>query len=192
MDLQEATIAMASLMKGESDFYKEHLDGVRPNTQDEILRFKSALKEFEWLQSNTRELGNTLAADPNFFDIMESWRIVISGTESVDRGSIYEAKDTDDVEDLLDRCGSMAASIKAYIKAKGWMICDMSAGEDGWDIAVRCSEKNSRLFCEDVYRRYIFALNQKLITVSRRFAGHCLPGIYSWDDANRFLKSINM
>lgn len=192
MDLQEATIKMASLMKGEAEFFKEHLDGIKPNTQDEIHRFKTALKEFEWLQSITREFGNTLAANPNFFDIMESWRIVISGTESVDRGSIYEAKDTDDIEDLLERCGSLAASIKAYVKAKGWMICDMSAGEDGWDIAVRCSEKNSRLFCEDVYRRFIFAINQKLITVSRRFAGHCLPGLYNWEDAYRILKSINL
>ena len=123
---------------------------------------------------------------------MESWRIVISGTESVDRGSIYEAKETDDVEDLLERCGSLASSIKAYVKGKGWMICDMSAGEDGWDIAVRCSEKNSRLFCEDVYRKFIFAINQKLITVSRRFAGHCLPGLYNWEDANRILRSINL
>lgn len=192
MDLQEATIKIASLMKGEAEFFKEHLDGIKPNTQDEIHRFKTALKEFEWLQSITREFGNTLAANPNFFDIMESWRIVISGTESVDRGSIYEAKDTDDIEDLLERCGSLAASIKAYVKAKGWMICDMSAGEDGWDIAVRCSEKNSRLFCEDVYRRFIFAINQKLITVSRRFAGHCLPGLYNWEDAYRILKSINL
>lgn len=191
-DLQEATIEMATLMRGESEFFNEHLEGVKPNTRDEIQRYKSALKEFEWLQSITREFGNTLAANPNFFDIMESWRIVISGTESVDRGSIYEAKETDDVEDLLERCGSLASSIKAYVKGKGWMICDMSAGEDGWDIAVRCSEKNSRLFCEDVYRKFIFAINQKLITVSRRFAGHCLPGLYNWEDANRILRSINL
>lgn len=192
MDLQEASIAMASLMKGEALFYREHLENPLPRSDDEIQRYATAKKEFEWLQSNTREFGNILAANPNFFDIMESWRIVVTGTESVNRDSINEALGTDDVEDLIERCGSLASSIKAYVKNKGWMICDMSAGEDGWDIAVRCTEKNSRLLCEDIYRKYITAIDRKLITVSRRFSGHCLPGLYNWEDADRFLKAINL
>lgn len=192
MDLQEATIAMASLMKGEAEFYREHLEHADPSTLEELERHKTALKEYQWLQSNTREFGNVLAANPNFFDVMESWRIVIAGTEGVNKDSVNEAMDTDDVEDLVDRCGPLAVSIKAYIKDKGGMICDMSAGENGWDIAIRCSEKNSRLLCEDIYRKYIRALEMKLIMVSRRFAGHCLPGLYSWEDAERILKIIGL
>lgn len=191
MDLQEATIAMAALMKGEHDFFKEHLENAKPETETEKNRYDTALKEYQWLQSNTREFGNQLAANPNLFDVMESWKVVISGTEGVSKSSMTEAFETDDVEDLIERCGTLASNIKLYIKEKGFMICDMGAGEDGWDIAVRCSEKNSRVLCEDIYRRYIGALGMKLITVSRRFAGHCLPGLYSIDDALTILRVID-
>lgn len=192
MDLQEATIAMAALMKGEADFYREHLKDAKPESPEELERHHKALKEFEWLQSNTREFGNQLAANPNFFDIMESWKIYINGTEGASKDSITEAISTDDVDGLIDRCGNLAIGIKGYIKEKGFIICGMSAGEDGWDIAVRCSEKNSRVLCEDVYRRFFRALEVKLITVSRRFAGHCLPGLYSWDDAFRILTILGL
>lgn len=192
MDLQEATIAMAALMKGEADFFREHLDGAEPETEEEIKRHKTALKEFEWLQSNTREFGNQLAANPNLFDIMESWRIVITGKEGVCKNSIDEALKTDNVEDLIERCGTLASSIKEYIKVKGFQVWDMSAGEDGWDISIRCSEKHSRVFCEDIYRQYISAIEMRLITVSRRFAGHCLPGLYNYDDALRILNAIDL
>lgn len=191
MDLQEATIAMASLMVEEAQFYREHLEGVKPDSDEEIGRFKKAIQQFEWLQSNTREMGNILAANPNFFDVMESWRVVINGTQGVDKESVVTASESDDVEDLFERCGSLATAIRSYIKNKGLIICDMSAGEDGWDIAVRCSEKNSRLLCEDFYRKYIWSINNNLITISRRFSGHCLPGLYNWDDAARILRTIN-
>lgn len=192
MDLQEATLAMAAFMKGEHDFFKEHLDGVKPETDEEISRYTTAVKEFEWLQSHTREFGNQLAADPNLFDIMESWRVVITGTEGVSKDSVKEALKTNDVDDLIERCGTIATNIKSYIRLKGLMVCDMSAGESGWDIAVRCSEKHSRMLCEDIYRRYNKALDMELIKVSRRFAGHCLPGLYNWDDALRLIKTIDI
>lgn len=190
MDLQEATIAMAALMKGEADFYREHLKDAKPETEEEIKRYATAMKEFEWLQSNTREFGNTLAANPHFFGVMESWKVVIKGTQGVAKDSIEDALKTADVEDLIDRSGGLASNIKAHVKDKGLIICDMSAGEDGWDISVRCTEKNSRLLCYDIHKRFMGAINLKLISISRRFAGHCLPGLYTWNDANNFLKII--
>jgi len=188
MDLQEATIAMAALMKGEADFFKEHLKDANPVTTEEKERYATALKEFEWLQSNTREFGNTLAANPHFFGIMESWKVVIKGTQGVAKESIEDALKTADVEDLIDRSGGLASSIKAHIKDKGLIICDMSAGEDGWDISIRCTEKNSRLLCYDIHKNYTGALDLKILSISRRFAGHCIPGLYSWNDAYNFLK----
>jgi len=188
MDLQEATIAMAALMKGEADFFKEHLKDAKPETVQEIQRHAIALKEFEWLQSNTREFGNTLAANPHFFGVMESWKVVIKGTQGVAKESIEDALRTADVDDLIDRSGSLAGSIKTHVKSKGLIICDMSAGEDGWDISVRCTEKNSRLLCYDVHKNFMAALDMKLISISRRFAGHCLPGLYTWNDANNILR----
>lgn len=188
MDLQEATIAMAALMWGEATFYREHLQDAKPESDEERKRYDTALREFEWLQSNTREFGNILAANPNFFSIMESWKVVITGKEGVSSESIEAAQKTADVDTLVDRCGNLAILIKDHVKAKGMIICDMSAGENGWDIAVRCSEKNSRLLCFDLHKRFFTAIEMELITISRRFAGHCLPGLYSWDDAPRFLK----
>lgn len=188
MDLQEATIAMAALMKGEADFYREHLERAQPETPEELRRHKKALKEFEWLQSNTREFGNTLAANPNFFGVMESWKVVVKGTEGVAKDSIVKAMKTDDVDDLIERSGSLASLIKNHIKDKGLLICDMSAGEDGWDISIRCTEKKSRILCYDIHKNFCNAISIGLVSISRRFAGHCLPGLYNWDDAERFLK----
>jgi len=188
MDLQEATVAMAALMRGEMDFYKEHLEGARVGDLQESKRYKTALREYEWLQSNTREFGNTLAANPSFFGIMESWKVVIKGTAGVGKESIENALETDDIEDLISRCGSLPVNIIEHIKSKGLLLCDMSAGEDGWDISVRCTEKNSKLLCFDMHKKYFKTIELKLIVISRRFSGHCLPGLYTWDDAVNFLK----
>lgn len=188
MDLQEATLAMAALMKGKADFYKEHLDGIKPETVEEIKRHEIAVKEHEWLKSNIREFGNTLAANPHFFDVMESWKVVIKGTQGVSKESIDEALKTADVDDLIDRSGNLAVNIKRHIKEKGLIICDMSAGEDGWDISIRCTEKNSRLLCFDIHREFSRALEIEILSISRRFAEHCLPGLYSEEDAYNFLK----
>jgi hypothetical protein len=192
MDLQEATIAMAALMKGEADFFREHLKDAKPETEEELQRYATAMKEYTWLQSNTREFGNTLAANPHFFGVMESWKVVIKGTQGVTKESIEDALKTADVDDLIDRSGGLASSIKAHVKDKGLIICDMSAGEDGWDISVRCTEKNSRLLCYDIHKKFMGALNLKLLSISRRFAGHCLPGLYTWNDAYKFLKIIGL
>lgn len=188
MDLQEATIAMAALMWGEATFFREHLQDAKPESDIELKRHKTALKEFEWLKSNTREFGNILAANPNFFSVMESWKVVITGKEGVCPESIERALKTSDVDKLIDYCGNLAIGVKSHVKGKGMIICDMGAGENGWDIAVRCSEKNSRLLCFDLHKKYFTAIELKLLTISRRFAGHCLPGLYSWDDAPKFLK----
>jgi hypothetical protein len=188
MDLQEATIAMAALMKGEADFFKEHLDEAKPETDEEKKRYGIATKEFEWLKSNTREFGNILAANPHFFGVMESWKVVIKGTQGVAKESMEEALKTADVDNLIDRSGNLAINIKRHVIEKGLIICDMSAGEDGWDISIRCTEKNSRLLCFDINKQFSRALEIEILSISRRFAGHCLPGLYSWNDAHNFLK----
>jgi len=180
MDLQEATIAMAYLMKNEIDFYKKNLEGVEPT--------KKLLEEFEWIKSNTREFGNRLAANPNFFNVMESWKVYILGKEGVNEDSIQKAAETFNVEDLVEQCGNLAISIKEFISSKGLIICDIGAGTDGWDIGVRCTEKISQTLCYDVHKKFWSAINLKLIAVSRRFAGHSLPGLYTWDDAEKILK----
>ena len=180
MDLQEATITMAFLMRKEADFYELHAMPDQKLTRED-------LKQIEWLKANTREFGNRLAANPNFFDVMESWTVVIMGSEGVSSDSVQESLKTDDVDDLVDRASSLAASIKAHLRSNGYMICEMSAGEDGWDVAVRCTDKQSRNLCMELLQRYTQAIDMGLLSISRRFAGHMLPGLRNWDDAKRIL-----
>jgi hypothetical protein len=176
MDLQEATITMALLMKKETDFYEQHTTMSRED-----------LKQLEWLKANTREFGNRLAANPYFFDVMESWVVTILGTEGVNTDSMKEALESADVDDLVDRASSLAASIKKHLRDNGYMICDMGAGEDGWDVGVRCTDKQSRNLCTELLQRYTQAIDMGLLAVSRRFAGHTLPGLHNCDDAKRIL-----
>jgi hypothetical protein len=180
MDLQEATVTMALLMKKESDFYEQH-------AIPDISLTRENLKELEWLKANTREFGNRLAANPYFFDVMESWVVTVLGTEGVNTDSMKEAMGSADVDDLIDRASALAASIKKHLRDNGYVICNMGAGEDGWDIGIRCSEKKSRDLCVEIHQRYMQAIEMGLLTISRRFAGHSLPGLYSYDDAKRIL-----
>lgn len=181
-DLQEATIAMAILMNNEANFYDKYIK----NKSSDIIHEK-IIREYEYLQSTTREFGNILAANPNFFGIMESWKVYITGKEGANKNSVEKAYEENNVEILFEKCGNLAIGIKEYIKRKGLLICDISAGEDGWDIAVRCTEDASKNFCRDIYSKYIRAVEMRLLIISRRFAGHCLPGLYNWEDAKRIL-----
>jgi hypothetical protein len=180
MDLQEATLTMALLMKEEYDFYDQHS---RPDVSMDV----KDIKEFEWRRANTREFGNRLAANPYFFDVMESWVVTIIGKEGVNKESMDEAQKTADVDDLIDRASTLASSVKKHLRDNGYVICDMSAGEDGWDFGIRCTEKRSRALCMEIYQRYAKTIDLKLLSISRRFAGHMLPGLYTWDDAKKIL-----
>lgn len=182
-DLQEATITMAILMKEEFDFHSKYIDGKEIKQNESI----DILKKFEYLKSSTREFGNILAANPNFFGIMESWKVYISGKEGVNKNSMEEALQKNDVETLLEKCGNLVIGLKDYINEKGLQICDFGAGEGGWDIGIRCTEDASKNLCRDLYRRYIRAIEMRLLIISRRFAGHCLPGLYNWEDAIKIL-----
>lgn len=181
-DLQEATIAMAILMNNEIDFYHKNIKGKNPNEIHEKV-----IREYEYLTGSTREFGNILAANPNFFGVMESWKVFLLGKEGVNKNSVEDAHKNDDVETLLEKCGNLAIGILDYIKGKELLICDISAGEDGWDIAIRCTDDASKNLCRDIYSKYIRAIEMRLLMVSRRFSGHCLPGLYNWKDAKRIL-----
>jgi len=180
MDIQEAILTMSLLMKQEYEFYEKH---AKPNTGMSV----EELKQFEWIRANTREFGNRLAANPYFFDVMESWKVTIQGTEGVNKDSIDSAQKTSDVEDLLERASPLSTSIKNHLKTNGYVIVSMGAGEDGWDIEVRCSEKKSRDLCTELYQRFSKAISLNVLSISRRFAGHMLPGLYGWDDAKNML-----
>jgi hypothetical protein len=187
MDLQQATRAMALLMKNEADFHKEFLSDTVMQGEEDHGKVKELYRQYQWLKSYTREFGNELAANPHFFDVMESWVVYLKGKDSVDKERIKVAVEKDDVDELIEQTGGLASSIKNYLKEQGYQICDISAGEDGWDIGVRCSEKKSRDLCVEIHQRYYRTIEIGLLSLSRRFSGHCLPGLYNWDDAERVL-----
>lgn len=189
MDIQEATHIMAKMMVEEEIFYNEHLKDVDPTTIEDKETYNKKLKEFEILEAYTREFGNELAATPNFFEVLESWKVIVKGYSGVSKEAMQEAYNKSDVEDLVDRTGSMAQGIKRYFKTKGYFISGMGAGEDGWDIGVICNDKTAKDICSDLYKYYIKAINLGLISISRRFLKqHYLPGLYNWEDARRLLK----
>ncbi len=178
---------MALHMRSEADFYTEHLLDY-PKDKYGSEEHRKFLHEFEYIQSNTREFGNRLAANPHFFDIMESWHVTLVGKESVEETSVKEAMKTDDVNKLMEQASNLATSVKDFVLSEGYVVTNISAGTDGWDIAIRCKEKESRVLCTDLQQRYARAIELELLAISRRFAGHCLPGLYNWDTAAAILK----
>ena len=186
MDLQQATLTMALLMKKEIDLNRQFIEG-NENRQDSS--FGEIKRQYEYIKANTREFGNRLAANPPFFDIMESWRVNVGGKEGVSEETMKMAKEDSDMDTLVEKAGNMAASVKEFLLSQNLPVAGISAGEDGWDIGLLCTEKVSKELCRSLHQRFAYAIKLGLITVSRRFSGHNLPGLYNWTDAERILKA---
>lgn len=192
MDLKEASLVMCHLLMHEKDV-KDACEAAKKNSADGVLdpnieaEFKERIRE---ATINIAEFGNRLAAIPAFFDIMESWLVTAMGRQGVSEESMQEAMKTNDRDTMIERTGALAASVRDYLRSQGFIIRDMGAGEDGWDMCVRCSEKKSRTLCFDLHQRFADAIRLKLMHVSRRFGGHYLPGIYTWRDAQKLLKGF--
>lgn len=187
MDLQEATLAMARFMKIEKEFYDRHLKARRPKDESELKIFEELSRQFEVYRSRTREFANILAADPNFFEIVESWIVVVQGKESVSRKSMLYYRDSADVEGLINQASNLASSVKSFIRSVGYFITDMGAGDDGWDLGVRCKHKDAKNLCSLLHRKYQEAIGLGLLVISRRFGEHKLPGLYNYEDAERII-----
>lgn len=186
IDLSEATVTMAYLLLYEKRLYEKYAG----NLDDPAIKTAYDLR-MQYLKANTAEYGNRLAAMPQFFDILESWLVTVVGKQGISEESMQEATKTNDPDVMLEKAGALAVSIKDYFKSQGYVIRNIGAGEDGWDMCVRCTEKKSRLLCFDLHQRFQKAISLRLMSVSRRFGGHYLPGLYTWDDAERLLKLYN-
>jgi len=173
LDLSEALITMSYLMLAEKQ--------LSAGTEAEKARL-------DYCRANTIEFGNRLAAMPQFFDILESWLVTVIGRQGVSDETVEEALKGNDPGTMLERAGALAVSVRDYFETQGFVIRTIGAGEDGWDMCVRCTEKKSRSLCFDLLQRYHKAIALKLISVSRRFGGHYLPGLYTYEDADRMLR----
>lgn len=191
MDLKEASLVMCHLLLHERSVVDEYeatvaaTDG--PLDPSLEAGFQERLHE---ASVGIAEFGNRLAAIPAFFDVMESWLVTAVGRQGLSEEGIQEAVRTNDRENMIDRIGALAASVRDYLRSQGFIIRDMGAGEDGWDMCVRCTEKMSRTLCFDLHQRFSEAIRLKLMHVSRRFGGHYLPGLYTWRDAQRLIRGF--
>lgn len=188
MDLQELTLAMARFMKAEKDFYDEHLKARRPKTQEEVETLEKRQKQLEILRARTRQFGNIIAADPNLFNVIEPWIVCVEGKESVTQKTLKSFVESADIDELINRASNLGASVKEFMRSAGYFICNMSAGEDGWDIGVRCTNKDSMDLCTVLHRKFRLAINMGLLEISRKFGEHRLPGLYNYEDAERIIQ----
>lgn len=194
MDLQQATLTMALLMNKEYDFYQKHFGEEARCTLDPRAIRKplttELMREWDYLQANTREFGNQLAALPDFFEVLETQQVVVMGKEGVSVESLNMAIENQDADDLIARAGSLAQSVKDYLVSKGHPLANVSVGENGWDVSALCTERRSRELCEELLEKYERAIEFKLLRVSRRFAGHYIPGLYNYQDAVQILAAF--
>jgi hypothetical protein len=194
MDLKEASLTMCHLLLHEKrvrDEYEQRLEasaGDSTSTYPTIdMLYEDRLRE---ARVGIAEFGNRLASMPALFDVMESWLVTVIGRQGISEETADEAIKTNNRDDMIERTGALAAAVRDYLRSQGFIIRDMGAGEDGWDMCVRCTEKMSRTLCTDLHQQYMSAISMKLMNVSRRFGGHYLPGLYTWRDARKLLKAF--
>lgn len=191
MDLKEATLTMCHLLLHHRSVLDEYEATMKAAAYDldPVLntQFQDRLHE---ATIGIAEFGNRLAAMPAFFDVMESWLVTVVGRQGISEETMQEAADTNDRETMIERTGALAAGVRDYLRGQGFIIRDMGAGGDGWDMCVRCTEKKSRTLCYDLHQQFADAIRLKLMHVSRRFGGHYLPGLYTWRDAQNLLRGF--
>jgi hypothetical protein len=183
MDLAEATVTMSYLLLYEKRFHDRHAEMLKDERDKKV--YEEAMTH---IKSNTAEFGSRLAAMPQFFDILESWLVTVVGKQGISPESMDEAVKTNDHDNMLERTGALAISVRDYFRSQDFVIRNIGAGEDGWDMCVRCTEKKSKSLCFDLHQRFQKAISLNLMSISRRFGGHYLPGLYTWEDAERMLK----
>lgn len=183
MDLQEVIIEVAKLMKIEKDFYENHLKARRPHTKKDVEELLKLEKQYEIYKAHTRKFTNIIAADPRFFDVMESWIVCVEGKDPVSKSEMLKHQKTADVESLINSACNIAPYVKSYIRSLGYFIYDMGAGEDGWDLNIRCTDKDSKELCRSLHQKFFKAISHNLLIISRKFGEHRLPGLYTYQDA---------
>lgn len=188
MDVQEALITMAILMNEEAEFYYNNLKEYEDKGDIFNKDYQEKLEKYTWLRKNTVEFGNRLAAIPMFFNILESWKVYIIGKEGIE-GDLTNVNK----EEIIEQCSNLATSVKNFLKEIGIAVyMGTDVGKDGWEISIICNELNSKIICSAVYRKFKYAIENKIMFLSRRFIEHHIPGLYNWQDAKRILSLLKI
>lgn len=188
MNLAKAQELMAAAIKAEMDLY-ERVSGEIGNQSfsagNSIEWSKEDKEKREAIQRDTKHLEAEIASYPEMFDILEPWMVDISGKgecsqERLER-SLYNG-----MEEFVNQFGNLASEIQSFITASGFKITDRAGGCGSWDLGVPCTEMDSRRLCTLLHGRFAKAIELKLLKVSRRWWGWCVPGVRNWDDVRSY------
>jgi hypothetical protein len=135
--------------------------------------------------------GDELAGMPQFRDELICWMVDVTGEGEPSDESKREALRTLNFARLTGKAGgNLASTIREWIADKLYMqITDSGGGCGGWHMGVPCNEEQSRTLCKSLHSEFARAIDSGLIKVLCRFWGWRLPGLYNWDDAEKYARA---
>lgn len=180
MNLVEASKKMATLMKAEADFHPFWVERSDDKSIDE---------RYSDLRNAVRAFGEELAAIPYYRETMICWMVDINGISSeCENESLENAIATNDIRSYVERIGgNLAVSVEEAIATAGFHVTDRGGGGCRWHIGVPCDDTTAKRLCNFLNVRFQRAITSGMLRITKRFWSFRLPGLYTWDDAERFL-----
>ena len=189
MSLKPLEEQMIRKMLKEIDYYETNIEFIGDDVMD-AEKAEIVKKEYNKLVDDVDDHGDMLAANPEYFDILECWVVCICGTGGANipfTGGYIEM----DIEDFIGKFGNLAYSVKNFIENKYYDIVEINGRDNLWFMNVICNEPDSRKLCFYLYDEFQQAIKLKLLNVYKKFAGHRLPGLRSTDEVLEWAKDNN-
>lgn len=191
MNYNEAEAQMATLLKAEMDYHKEHIEPLthnQNNPDNPVTIPKEVQSGYTELTQKVKRFGERLAADPIFFDILAPWVVDVKGRSDAGEEAIKEVLDDLDFNKFLEKHGSLPSSIRKFIDENGFKLEGSGGSASSWHIGVICNEPDSRRFCALIQQKYRIAIERKAIWLERHFWGWRLPSLYNWSDVSEYCR----
>ena len=146
------------------------------------------------LRHKAEKYADELAADPAFFDILESYMTDVKGTGGMpSEDSVKEVVDSgferDEIFGFLEKMGgNLVGAVRNFIEDLGFRICDAGGGGGSWHLGVRGNEPDSRRLCAALHKQFGPALDAGMIKIERHHWGYRLPTLYNDGDVERYFE----
>lgn len=163
---------------------REQLNAARRDLDDFVasrLKFGSEEtylrihEEYLDLKHAYEDLGQKLAADPQYWDSLEMWRVEISSQQG--EMSKYDVEDAEDelnhgdFEAFLQRSGSLPAHINTLLEELGHPVENITAGSRGWRMVVHLTDPESKMLCVELHQRFGKSIDMGILELRRCFDG---------------------
>ena len=196
MSYQEAEAKMAELLKKAIDYHKECRErhGCDPDCYTPGELTEEEIREHNALRHDARKFADELAADPYFFDILESYMTDVVGTggcptDDAVKAGIESAVEKGEMFEFITKLGgNLADAIRRYIQGLGFRISDSGGGCGGWHYGVRGNEPDSRRLCAALHKQFKPAIDAGLIKIRRHHWGYRLPTLYNDNDVEAYFR----